>query len=143
MRALSPPSLALWLGYAGLIPFAAGAAASHGPAWMAPHAVAALSAYAATIAAFLGGVHWGLAFLSAAPRPALFVWGVTPSLLAWVAALLPSSPGLVLLAGTLGLALIVDRRVYPSLGLQGWLAMRLHLTAVAAASCLVGAWSSP
>lgn len=148
MNASSPSPAARLLGYAGLIPFVAAAVASHGPAAFAPAAQAAPSApialmalvgYGATIAAFLGGVHWGLAFREAAPPTARLAWGVTPPLLAWVAVMLPAASGLVLLAVTLVLALIVDRRVYPTLGLQGWLPMRLHLTAVAALCCLVGA----
>jgi hypothetical protein len=76
--------LALWLGYAGLIPFVAGAAL----AWQLPHesrpfAAVALSAYAAVIVSFLGGIHWGIGFRDG--RPWLFVWGVVPSLVAAVA----------------------------------------------------------
>jgi hypothetical protein len=99
----------------------------------------ALVAYGATIVSFLGGIHWGLAFMNDADRGARFTWGVIPSLLAWVAIVLPASAGLLLVAGTLLMALSVDRRVYPTLGLQAWLPMRLHLTAVAALSCLAGA----
>ncbi len=133
-----PRTAARALGYAGLIPFAVAAAASHGPAPMAPLALTALAAYAATIVAFLGGIHWGLAFMDRTPRPGLLAWGVVPSLLAWVALLLPRGPGLSLLAATLVLALLVDRRLYPRLGLQAWLPMRLHLSVGAALSCLAG-----
>lgn len=137
---ISPPSpWARALGYAGLIPFVGAAALGHASASFAPLALAALVAYGATIVSFLGGIHWGLAFMNDADRGARFTWGVIPSLLAWVAIVLPASAGLLLLAGTLLMALAVDRRVYPTLGLQAWLPMRLHLTAVAALSCLAGA----
>ena len=137
---MSPPSsIARALGYAGLIPFVTAAVISHAALPASSLALAALVGYAVAIVSFLGGIHWGLAFLSEADRPARFTWGVVPSLLASGSALLPASAGLVLLAATLMLALVVDRRVYPKLGLQAWLPMRLHLTAVAALSCLAGA----
>ena len=137
---MSPPSsIARALGYAGLIPFVTAAVISHAGLPVSSLALTVLVGYGVAIASFLGGIHWGLAFLSEADRPARFTWGVVPSLLAWGATVLPASAGLVLLAATLLLALVVDRRVYPPLGLQAWLPMRLHLTAVAALSCLVGA----
>lgn len=125
-----------------MIPFVGAAAASHAPEPIASLALAALLAYGATIVSFLGGIHWGLAFMKDTDRDARFLWGVVPSLLAWVAMLLPSSAGLVLLACTLVLAWVVDRRTYPAFGLEAWLPMRLHLSAAATLSCLVGAWSS-
>jgi hypothetical protein len=75
------------LGYAGLIPFVGLA----GLMWLVEgdvHAFVAmaLSAYAATIAAFLGGIHWGMGLpLDAPARRFHLVWGVVPSLVAWVA----------------------------------------------------------
>ena len=56
-----PSTLARGLGVAGLLPFIAGAAAVWlvGPQDRLP--AAALLAYAALIASFLGGIHWGLA----------------------------------------------------------------------------------
>jgi hypothetical protein len=103
----------------------------------------ALMGYAATIVSFLGGIHWGFAFLQDSGRPAHFIWGVIPSLLAWLAVMLTPPAGLVLLACTLALALLVDWRVYPALGLAAWLPMRLHLTAVAALACVAGAFQAP
>ena len=126
------------LGYAGLLPFLALAMA----AWVAPtayrgQAAFALLAYGATIASFLGAIHWGLAMRQPHTlQPGPFLWGVFPSLVAWVALLLPVSQGLVTIALLLGMCLAVDRRSYPAYGLEKWLAMRLHLTLVAAV-CLV------
>lgn len=138
-----PPSpLARTLGYAGLIPFVSAAAASRLAEPVSSMALAALVAYAATIVSFLGGIHWGFAFMQHTDQRARFAWGVIPSLLAWVAILLPIAAGLVLLASTLLLAWAVDVRVYPRMGLEAWLPMRLHLTAAAALSCGVGAWSA-
>jgi hypothetical protein len=147
----------LQLGYAGLLPFVAGALlvwllrepagaqAAEGQAVMAHSLVAqALAAYAAVIASFLGGIHWGLALREPAPPLAWLAWGVTPSLLAWVAVLLPPGPGLVLLALLLLACYGVDRRLYPVQGLARWLPLRLRLSAVAAVACAMGAagvWS--
>ncbi len=134
------PSWAARLGYAGALPFVALAAA----AWWAPEtyraqAMVALLAYGATIASFMGAIHWGLAMRGAQqPKPGPFLWGVTPSLVAWLALLLPVSQGLVTLALLLGMCLAVDRRIYPAYGLAEWLPMRLHLTVVATLSLLAG-----
>lgn len=134
------PAGAVGLGVAGLLPFvaAAGGMAMAPPDWR-DAAATALAAYAALITSFLGGIHWGLAFSRHRPDTTLWVWGVTPSLLAWMALLLPRATGLACLAGTLVACLLVDRRVYPRLGLAPWLALRWPLTVVAAGSCAVGA----
>ena len=130
--------IALWLGYAGLIPFVAGAVL----AWLPqtgsqPVVAAALSAYAAVIVSFLGGIHWGIGFRDGMPR--LFLWGVLPSLVAAVALLLPPRHGLWIHGVMLLLCYVVDRRVYPAHGLQAWLTLRWRLSLVAATSCFVAA----
>lgn len=128
------------LGYGGLLPFVVGALL----VWLVwpeahPYATAALSAYAAVIVSFLGGVHWGVAFTRPDPPASLFVWGVVPSLVAWVAVVMPPSAGLVIHAAMLVGCYLVDRRVYPAFGLARWLTLRFRLTAVATLSCLLGA----
>ncbi len=138
--AAEPPQFALRLGYAGLIPFVGGALL----VWlvwpaMHPYTTMALSAYAAVIVSFLGGIHWGIAFRDAEPPPSLFVWGVVPSLAAWVAVMMPPSAGLVIHALMLFVCYLVDRKVYTAFGLQRWLTLRFRLSMVAAASCLLGA----
>ena len=138
-RSASPTARAL--GYAGLIPFIAGAAwtwAARGGAG-ADSAAFALAAYAATIVSFLGGVHWGGALRDDGQHPAALAWGVAPQLAAWLALLLPPRPALALLALLLGACWLVDRRLYPRAGLASWLPMRLRLTAGAMASCLAAA----
>jgi Protein of unknown function (DUF3429) len=129
------------LGYGGLLPFLGLAAAL----WAAspsrwPALGAALLAYGATITSFLGAIHWGLLMRPGAsqPLPAL-LWGVTPSLLAWVALMLAPGRGLVLIALLLWACLAVDRAVYPRHRLQAWLPMRLWLTVMASGSCLAAA----
>ena len=140
-EALPLPRWAALLGYAGLLPFVALTVAT----WLAPQvyrvqSAYALLAYGATIASFLGAIHWGLAMReSLAPPPGPLVWGVFPSLVAWAALLLPLSQGLVTLALLLGICLAVDWRSYPAYGLSKWLTMRLHLTLVAGVCLLTGA----
>lgn len=128
------------LGYAGLLPFVAGALL----VWLVrpdahPYATLALSAYAALIIAFLGGIHWGLAFHEADPPAALFAWGVVPSLVAWVAVMMPANAGLVVEGAMLWVCYAVDRRVYPRHGLAPWLMLRFRLSAIAGLSCFIGA----
>lgn len=129
---------ALWLGYAGLIPFVAGAML----AWLLPpdsrsFAAQALSAYAAVIVSFLGGIHWGIGFRDGATR--LFLWGVVPSMVVAAALLMPTRQALLVHGSMLLLCYVVDRRVYPEHGLGAWLVLRWRLSMVAAASCFIGA----
>jgi hypothetical protein len=129
------------LGNAGLIPFVGLA----GLMWLVSgdvHAFVAmaLSAYAATIAAFLGGIHWGMGLpLDAPARRFHLVWGIIPSLVAWIALLMPAYAGLPLLALLLMGCYLVDRKTWPEAGLRDWMTMRFRLTLVSTLSCLLGA----
>ena len=138
-----PDSKALRLGYAGLLPFVLGAALI----WIVradaqPYVAAALSAYAAVIVSFLGGIHWGLGFRSQPAEASRFVWGVLPSLIASVGVVMPPYAGLVVLGVALIGCYLVDRRVYPRHGAAAWLTLRFRLTVVASLSCFVGAAGS-
>ena len=138
----SPSVGAQALGYGGLLPFVGLALA----VWVLPPAqqawaAFALLAYGATILSFRGAIHWGLAMRSpAGPGTGLLVWGVLPSLLAWLALLLPVAAGLLLVAAGLVLCFAVDRRIYTPMGLHAWLPMRLLLTLVALLCCIAAAW---
>ncbi|OGA98107.1 MAG: hypothetical protein A3E25_10250 [Burkholderiales bacterium RIFCSPHIGHO2_12_FULL_69_20] len=129
------------LGHAGLLPFVLGALL----VWvgLAPdlHAFVtlALSAYAGLIVSFLGGIHWGLAFRHSAPPASLFIWGVVPSLVAWLAVIMPPYAGLVVHGTMLVLCYGVDRRVYPVQGIAHWLTLRFRLSAVASLACFLAA----
>ena len=129
------------LGYAGLIPFILLAALM----WLVdaellPFVAIALSGYAATIASFLGGVHWGIGFMKGEATPQFhFVWGVVPSLIAWLALMLPAYAALPLFGLIVVACYAVDSKTYPAAGLASWLPMRLRLTVVATASCVLGA----
>lgn len=129
------------LGYAGLVPFVLLAALM----WLVdaellPFVAIALGGYAATIVSFLGGVHWGIGFMTAGNAPRVhFVWGVAPSLMAWLALMMPSYAALPLLGLVVLACYFVDSKTYPSAGLASWLPMRLRLTVVATVSCVLGA----
>ncbi len=138
---MSPNTLIIRLGYAGLIPFVLLAALM----WLVdtellPFVGIALGGYAATIVSFLGGVHWGIGFMKGDAAPRFhFVWGVMPPLFAWLALMLPAYAALPLLGLVVAACYLVDRKTYPAAGLASWLALRLHLTFVATLGCLLGA----
>ncbi len=133
------------LGTLGLLPFVLGALTVW---WLGlatdlhQFVARALSAYAAVILSFLGGIHWGLALRHSAPPPGLLIWGVVPSLVGWMAVLMRPSAGLVVHGLMLGLCYLVDRRVYPRQGAAHWLTLRFRLSAVASLSCFLGAAGS-
>ncbi|MET0210392.1 MAG: DUF3429 domain-containing protein [Burkholderiaceae bacterium] len=138
-----PGPIAHRLGYAGLIPFVAGAAL----VWLVhadahPYVVDALSKYGAVIVSFLGGIHWGYAMREGRPEAHAFAWGIVPSLLAWIAALMPAHAGLAALGFVLVACWLVDRRIYPRHGLARWLTLRFRLTLVASLSCFLAAAGS-
>lgn len=139
-----PSPLALRLGYAGLLPFVAGALL----VWLVrpdahPYVVDALAKYAALIVSFLGGIHWGLGMRGAeADSAGRFAWGVVPSLLAWVAAVMPAYAGLAVLGVLLIVCYLVDRQAWPKLGLRHWMTLRFRLTLVASLSCFIAAAGS-
>lgn len=139
--AAGPSLWARRLGFGGLVPFVSLAAAL----WLVPlrdglWAGPALLGYGATITSFLGAIHWGLVMRDGPAQPvASLLWGVVPSLLSWVALLMGQAAGLVLIAVLLWACFAVDRFLYSRYRLRAWLPMRLRLTLVASASCLVGA----
>lgn len=138
-----PPLWARRLGWAGALPFGIGALL----VWLVnpevlPYAALALSAYAALVASFLGGVHWGLAMRDGDVQAQGFAWAVVPMLIAWPALLMPPGAGLALLGALLTACYMVDRRLYPLRGLSHWLTLRFRLSAVAALSCFIGAAGS-
>lgn len=134
------------LGYAGLLPFVLGAALVWLLGGYSPeqHAfvVDGLSRYAAVVISFLGGIHWGVGFVRGTPDRASLIWGVSASLLGWVAALMPAYAGLALHGAVLVVCYALDRRLYPRLGLSNWLTLRFRLTAIAALSCFLAAAGS-
>ena len=128
------------LGYIAAVPFVAGAALAYwGGGETRALAMRALVAYAAVVASFIGAIHWGLGFAQTAPRASLFVWGVAPSIVAWLSLLVAPAAGLAVDATLLVACYLVDRAVYPQHGAERWLPLRLRLTVLAAASCTIAA----
>ncbi|MCQ4162366.1 DUF3429 domain-containing protein [Roseomonas sp. GC11] len=136
------PPAASWLGGAGLLPFLTLAVASLMPGESGALAATALLAYGAAILSFLGGIRWGLA-MARAESGALWAelsLSVLPSLLAWVALLLPRPAGLLLLAVSLAGQWLLDSRTTLA---PGWYPrLRLPLSLGAIAALLVGYWFS-
>ena len=65
-----------------------------------------------------------------------------PSLVAWVAVVMPAYAGLVVLGVMLVVCDLVDRRVYPVHFSGAWLILRFRLTVVASLACFIGAAGS-
>lgn len=145
MRILPP--LAILLGLAGLIPFlGTGLVALTEPGEWGRLALVALTAYAAVILAFLGGVHWGLALedgvkQTAATQRVRFVGGVVPSLVGWVG-LLVGAVGfaktglLVEAAGFVGVTIAEARGTRAGLVPRAYMGLRWVLSLVVIV-CLV------
>lgn len=134
------PAAALRLGYLALVPFAVGALL----VWLVraealPYAAQALSAYAAVVVSFLGGVPWGLALRHGEPSPRVWLWGAVPPTVAWVAVMMPASSGLVLGGAMLVAGWLVDRRVYAAHGAGAWLTLRFRVGSGAALCCFIAA----
>ncbi|GJD50990.1 hypothetical protein OPKNFCMD_3741 [Methylobacterium crusticola] len=128
-RDAPPPALALILGAAGLIPFAALsllAILGRDLAGLPPRPL--LAVYGAVIASFLGGIRWGAA-AARGGRGADYAVAVAPSLLAW-AALAAPAPWDLRLLGALVLAWGVVDQDMPRRGLAPrWLGrLRLALS---------------
>lgn len=141
------PLLAILLGLAGLLPFiAASLGAVSQDEWLRPLSMLALQAYAATILAFLGGVHWGIGLEAGAAQTvgaqrARFGLGVVPSLVGW-AGLLVTFIGLPLVglgleaAGFIGLTIAEARATQRGLLQRSYMALRWVLSIIVIV-CLV------
>ena len=145
------------LGYAGLIPFL-GLAILTG-LYSGTETASTLAQYnliyALCIVSFLGAVHWGLAISLNNTEQAVylagmdqaefetrsFIWGVTPSLLAWVAgAFSPPGTTLWILALILAFVWLVDQRfLKPMKAFDSYLKLRNHLTLGAIVGLLITA----
>lgn len=142
------PPMAWHLGHAGLIPFVLGTLL----VWLVtpeahPYVASALAAYAAVIVSFLGGIHWGLVMRMPTDAPpaaaqSALVWGVIPSLVAWMGVMMPPHAGLVVSGAAIVGCYLVDRRRYAAQGVGRWLTLRFRLTGVASLSCFLSAAGS-
>lgn len=137
---LVPPA-ARWLGFAGLIPFVAGALATLPVSGaLRPYGLPLLLDYGAIILSFMGGVHWGAAMMRDDAETGPLARSVASALIGLPAALVGGAAGLLLLAaGFLGL-LIYDEQETRVGRLPGWYPhLRRPLTAIVTVSLLVGA----
>jgi hypothetical protein len=126
------------LGIAGLIPFIVLAGLSFAtPSTYKDVILLCLLAYAASISSFLGAIHWGLTMRDVNPNGMYLIWGVIPSLIAWISLMLNPDFGLWLITALLWVCLIIDAKIYSTYGLSHWLPMRLFLTTTASVACLV------
>lgn len=127
---LSPRTAGV-LGYAGLIPFVVAALMLHGPWPGTALAAQVFIAYGAAILAFLGGIQWGLALSPASEHPTeRAVVGVLPSLVAWLALLVPASTATIVLAGGFAALLVWERARCTVTGPPWYAALRARLTLV-------------
>jgi hypothetical protein len=137
------PTLPLWLGAGGAVPFIVLA----GSLWLLPVdqqmvAIEWLRAYAAVILSFVGAVHWAFAMLHPRlpdrDRDTVYAWSVVPALVAWVGLLLSVRPGLLLTAAMFVVQWTMDHQFVTRFGgVPDWyLRLRAGLTAVVS-SCLV------
>ena len=136
-----PPAAAA-LGYAGLVPFVAGAL---GVALLddglRAFAARALVAYGAVILSFVGAVHWGLLLGRGADArvPARLLAGVLPSVAGWAALLLQPRHGLALLVASFGVFWLYEHRaVGERLLPAAYLGLRRSLTLAVCALLTLG-----
>jgi hypothetical protein len=137
--------LAWWLGLAGLIPFltlAVVIGVEHPMASLAHHA---LIAYGMAILSFLGAIHWGAVLQRSrnddpAIQTSAMLWGVLPSLWAWLTIFFSANQQPLWLIGGLLIALGADAVLYPRHGLSAWmLPIRLVATVGACVSLSMAA----
>jgi hypothetical protein len=142
------PSLR-WLGYGGLIPFAALALGSWLIADPAGQALSLelLRGYGLAIVSFVGAISWGIALvlvgIDDARRTRLVVWSVVPSLMGFASIALSARAGCIALAATAAIALVVDLRIARTLALpSAWRQLRIHLSLGAVGALLLGAYAA-
>ncbi|XP_075944498.1 transmembrane protein 69-like [Anarhichas minor] len=129
------PKPALYLGFAGLIPFIAPTLLMAVTESYFPELAYAQLAYAASIVSFLGGARWGFALPESSPAKPDWINlanSVVPPLLAWVAMLMSDNivPAATMVIMGLGISLHYDLSLLPTY--PSWFkALRSILTAVA------------
>jgi len=135
------PPAAKWLGFAGALPFIAGALASLPFAEpLRPFGLALLLDYGAIILSFMGGVHWGAAMLRNDNGLGPLGRSVIPALVALPAPLIGGPYGLALLAAGFAGLFLYDEQETRAGRLPAWYPqLRRPLTAIVVASLVVGA----
>lgn len=134
-----------FLGLAGALPFLMlSPPIAAGVPFMPPDFVSNAAAlqigYGASIASFLGGIHWALAMANygrkGIPDPQAnterYIWSVMPCLLAWPAVTMQPGPGSFVAAVALAAAYVVDNSFARKALLPSWyMSLRLPLTLAA------------
>ncbi|WP_299476163.1 DUF3429 domain-containing protein [uncultured Roseibium sp.] len=137
------PLPAKWLGGTGALPFVAAALiAVFGPQVWSAWAAYALAVYGAVILSFLGGIQWGLT-MGREGRPNLSATrlglSVVPSLIGWVALLMPVFPGLLVLSAAFALVLYLDLQASMRGEAPAWYPkLRIPLSIAVMGSLLLG-----
>lgn len=134
------PKPALYLGFAGLIPFVTPTLLMAVTGSYFPELAYAQLAYGASIVSFLGGARWGFALPESSPAKPDWINlanSVVPPLLAWVAMMMSDSilPAATMVIMGLGISLHYDLSLLPTY--PSWFkALRSILTIVAFFSLL-------
>lgn len=132
------PAAARILGFAGAVPFVAGALADLFVSGSMGDVV--LLTYGAVILSFMGAIHWGAGMARGETGFVGLGASVVPALVAWSTLLIGGWPGLCILAASFALLLAYDLAMVGSGSLPAWYAMlRRPLTAIVVATLLVGA----
>jgi Protein of unknown function (DUF3429) len=135
------PAVALLLGAAGLLPFAAGALAVWIPVPLLPSAEGSrLSiSYGAIILSFLGGIRWGTAIgpYGARRQSIEFLTSVLGSVAGLAAVFLPTVPALALLIAGFLLQALWDVTSVESGRLPSWFGKLRMLLTAGAVVCLI------
>ena len=135
------PAAALILGAAGLLPFIALAVGVH--VLQGDRAILApwwLAAYGAVILSFLGGVQWGLAAAANQHLAIRLTVSIMPSLIAWMALLVPRQMGFHVLAVAFALTLYIDWKNHREGQSPPWyIRLRLPLSVIVILSLLAAA----
>jgi len=131
----SPSRTALLLGFGGLIPFVGLSSLCIFTSGTHQQTLLfSLLAYGATIISFLGAIHWGLTMMESSPNSLRLVWGVIPSLAAWLSLIFNTQMGLAIQCLMLWACFFIDCKTYPMFNLSAWLKMRFALTLIASVS---------
>ncbi|DBA78234.1 TPA: hypothetical protein ACH3X2_008188 [Trebouxia sp. C0005] len=144
------PAPAKILGLAGVIPFIAlsppiAASLPLLPAELVQNAALLQVAYGASIASFLGGIHWAMAMAEYGGKQASsqmgtdrYVWSVTPCLMAWPAVVMAPGPASLAIASVLAVVHAVDGRFAVQRLLPQWyMVLRRPLSAFAISGMLI------
>lgn len=131
----SQRTVAFALAAAGTVPFLGGVfdLVVFDGAWTGVVAV-----YAAVIASFISGIHWGASFFApGGMRVGLLVGSNVAALAAWVAALLPPMPGFIAFAILFAVLLAIDGYLYRSGLWPAWFWMvRRVISTIVILACL-------